>query len=67
MNDQPTNDRMDQAGEPMSDEQEMELRGRLTVLEQRVMLIFWLAIGAEIGVIALATLLTLGAWKGRTT
>ena len=66
MTDQPTNDRMDQAGEPMSDEQEMELRGRLTLLEQRVMLIFWLAVIAEIGVVALAGLWAFGAWKERT-
>ena len=66
MTDQPTNDRMDQAGEPMSDEQEMELRGRVTVLEDRVGFTFWLAISAEIGVLALALILLFDAWRQRT-
>jgi hypothetical protein len=67
VNDQPTNDHMDEAGAPMTDEFEMELRGRLTVLEQRIGLIFWLAVIAEVGVIALAGLWVLEAWKERTT
>jgi len=66
MNDQPTPDRMDQAGEPMSDEEEMELRGRVTMLEDRVGLTFWLAIAAEVGVLALALILLFDAWRQKT-
>ena len=62
----PTNDRMDQAGVPMSDEEEMELRGRMTVLEQRVGIIFWLALLAELGVLALGIALIVEARKAKT-
>ena len=55
--------RMDQAGVPMSDEEEMELRGRMTVLEQRVGIIFWLALLAELGVLALGIALVVEARK----
>jgi hypothetical protein len=66
MNDQPTNDHMDEAGVPMSDAEEMELRGRMTMLEDRVGLAFWLAISAEVGVLALALILLFDAWRNRT-
>lgn len=56
-------DPLDQAGVPMSDEFEMELRARLTVLEQRVGLVFWFAVAAEVGVLALAVVFALNVWK----
>ena len=50
------------------DQQEMDWRFRMTELEERVTFTFWLAIGAELGVAALALLLLVSAWrKGKAT
>lgn len=56
---------MSEEGFPMSDAElkEMDLRGRMTVIEQRVGIIFWLAICAELGVVALAVMVCLRAWR----
>lgn len=55
----------DEAGVPMSDALEMDLRARVTVLEERAQLIFWLAVAAEVGVLALAAIMAMGVWKAR--
>lgn len=53
----------DEPGVPMPDALEMDLRGRVTVLEERAELIFWLAVFAELGVIALAAVIIIAARK----
>lgn len=55
----------DGPGVPMPDELEMDLRGRVTLLEERADMIFWLALCAELGVLALAAVVAVGIWKAR--
>lgn len=38
---------------------EMELRGRVTTLEERLPIVFWTALAAEMGVLALAAIILL--------
>lgn len=35
---------------------EMELRGRMTVLEQRLTIVFWLALGAHIAALSIGAM-----------
>lgn len=49
----------DDAGIPLSDMTELELRERLTVLEQRLRVIAWVAVLAEVGVICLACIIVM--------
>ena len=43
----------------MTEDAELELRTRVTLLEQRVAYVLWIAIGAQAGLLALAILLAL--------
>ena len=52
-----------QSGMPPGDVLELELRGRLTEVEDRVRLAARLALAAELGVLALAIALMIMAWR----
>lgn len=48
---------------PMVDAEEMDIRERFVLLEERIQIVFWLAVAAEVGVLALTIILIVHSIK----
>lgn len=48
-----------------TDGDEMKIRERFVILEERIGVVFWLAVAAELGVLGLAAILILHSLRGK--